>query len=194
MTVLLLSAYPEKIIDTIKATDFVLTTSEVISLDFLQQEKVDFIVSYGYRHILKEPIISVFKTRIVNLHISYLPWNRGADPNFWAWYEGTPSGVSIHYIDEGIDTGPILMQDQVEFPLGQTLASSYAILQKRLEELFFQNWAEIRSGSILARAQSGKGTYHARKDMREIIHKFPLGHATSVETVMKMGEKKLLER
>jgi len=43
----------------------------------------DLVISYGYRHILKKEIIESSKAPIVNLHISYLPWNRGAHPNFW---------------------------------------------------------------------------------------------------------------
>ncbi|MCL0081308.1 hypothetical protein M1N64_03665 [Peptococcaceae bacterium] len=46
-----------------------------------------------------------FQGRAINLHISFLPWNRGADPNFWSFIENAPVGVSIHYLDEGIDTG-----------------------------------------------------------------------------------------
>ena len=48
--------------------------------------------------------------RVVNLHIAYLPYNRGADPNLWSVLEDTPAGVSIHYVDEGVDTGDIIAQ------------------------------------------------------------------------------------
>ena len=70
----------------------------------------DLIVSFGYRHILRSDFINKCGCPIANLHISYLPFNRGAHPNFWSFYDDTPSGVSIYLIDEGIDTGPILFQ------------------------------------------------------------------------------------
>ena len=47
---------------------------------------------------------------LINLHISYLPYNRGSYPNYWSFKENTPNGVSIHHIDDGIDTGPVLVQ------------------------------------------------------------------------------------
>ena len=75
----------------------------------------DFVVSYGYRHILKPGVIEGLGCPIFNLHISYLPYNRGAHPNFWSFYENTPAGVTIHLIDNGVDTGPIVKQKYVIF-------------------------------------------------------------------------------
>jgi methionyl-tRNA formyltransferase len=70
----------------------------------------DFIISYNYSHILPKNIVNAFSERIFNLHISLLPWNRGYSPNFWSFMENTPKGVSIHQIDESLDTGEILVQ------------------------------------------------------------------------------------
>eukprot|EP00392_Amoebophrya_sp_AT5.2_P019205 g19951.t1 len=67
------------------------------------QHAFDYCVSYGYRHIIRTPVIEGMfdRKRIINLHISYLPYNRGADPNLWSILERTPPGVTIHHIDEG---------------------------------------------------------------------------------------------
>ena len=66
---------------------------------------IDFIVSYRYRHIISPEVINEIGGKVINLHISLLPWNRGADPNFWSWLEDTPKGVTIHYVDKGINIG-----------------------------------------------------------------------------------------
>src|SRR3989338_5004694 len=87
--------------------DEVLYTSSPISLDYVKEICPDFIISYGYSYIIKKDIINQYKDKIINMHISFLPYNRGADPNFWSFIEDTPKGVTIHYIDEGIDTGDI---------------------------------------------------------------------------------------
>ena len=50
------------------------------------------LVSFGYRFILPGDLLARFPDRAVNLHIAYLPWNRGAHPNVWSAYEGTPAG------------------------------------------------------------------------------------------------------
>ena len=76
-------------------------------LDF---RKFEWIISYGYRFIIPKDNIQNLKNPIINLHISYLPFNRGAHPNYWSFKENSPKGVTIHFIDSGVDTGPILVQ------------------------------------------------------------------------------------
>ena len=83
----------------------VINKTEKISLEFVKKEKFEFIISYGYRHIISINIIRFMGNKIINLHVSFLPYNRGADPNFWSFIEKSPKGVSIHLIDKGIDTG-----------------------------------------------------------------------------------------
>lgn len=77
---------------------------------------------------------------IINLHISYLPGNRGAHPNFWSFYDETPSRVSIHLIDTGIDTGPILFQKYVDFNQDEkAFSQTYKKLVIEIEKLFIEN-------------------------------------------------------
>ena len=74
-------------------------------------------ISFGYRHIITEKIIKKIKGPLINLHLSYLPYNRGAHPNFWSFVDNTPSGVSIVEIDKGIDTGPVIYKKKIKFDL-----------------------------------------------------------------------------
>jgi methionyl-tRNA formyltransferase len=121
----------------------------------------DLIVSHSYRHILKRDVLAAAPGRFINLHISLLPYNRGADPNLWSFLDDTPKGVSIHLIDEGIDTGAILLQREVSFDENrETLGSSYATLQQTIGELFIDNWPSLRDGRIAPRSQTGTGTFH----------------------------------
>ena len=122
----------------------------------------DLVISYGYRHILKKEIIESSKAPIVNLHISYLPWNRGAHPNFWSFYECTPSGVSIHLIDEGVDTGAIIYQRYVNFDKEEdTFSKTYKKLIVEIEKLFRVNIDELISKKFIATPQRRKGSYHS---------------------------------
>jgi methionyl-tRNA formyltransferase len=136
------------------------------------QEKIettqgfDFVISYGYRHIFKKSIIESSDAPIINLHISYLPWNRGAHPNFWSFFDCTPSGVSIHLIDEGVDTGPILYQRYVNFSKDQnTFSQTYKQLILEIEMLFKESLKEIISGSYKPLPQRRKGSYHKVADL-----------------------------
>lgn len=129
-------------------------------------EGFDFVISFGYQHILMKTIIESSKAPIINLHISYLPWNRGAHPNFWSFFDCTPSGVSIHLIDEGVDTGPILYQRYVNFVKEQTTFSlTYKQLILEIESLFRENLPSIIAGNYKPMAQRRQGSYHKVADL-----------------------------
>ena len=82
MKVLLLSPYETSIRDFIEDFgDDVHQISRAILEDELSELDADYFISYGYRHILSSDIVEEISTRAINLHLSYLPWNRGADPN-----------------------------------------------------------------------------------------------------------------
>ncbi|WP_423062741.1 formyltransferase family protein [Candidiatus Paracoxiella cheracis] len=126
----------------------------------------DCVISFGYRHLIEPHEMDTAKRPIINLHIAYLPYNRGAHPNFWALFENTPSGVTIHEIDGGVDTGPIIAQRYINFKKEEsTFALTYSRLMKELESLFMEMVPSIISGNYSARKQRGKGSYHAAKDL-----------------------------
>lgn len=124
------------------------------------------VVSFGYRYILKPAVIETARRPIINLHISYLPWNRGAHPLFWAALEGTPIGVTIHEIDAGIDTGPICFQKKVPIdPEKETFSSGYNILIREMEELFIEKSSSLLAGGYVAEPQRGHGSLHRMRDL-----------------------------
>lgn len=129
----------------------------------------DWIISYGYRHIISPQIINAIKNPIINLHISFLPFNRGAYPNYWSFKENTPKGVSIHFIDSGIDTGPILIQKKCTFTKSDTLATSYLQLKSAIEELFYASFDKIITQKIVATPQTRQGTFHKKNDLPDDV-------------------------
>lgn len=149
----------------------------------------DFIISYGYRHIIKEWVINRYPDKIINLHISMLPWNRGADPNFWSFIDDTPKGVSIHYVDKGIDTGDIIAQKEVFFQGEHTLKTSYDKLQDEIQLLFRSKWKDIKSGNIERKKQTGNGSFHKSKDKEPLLHLLPKGYDTPVAFLIESGKK-----
>jgi methionyl-tRNA formyltransferase len=127
----------------------------------------DLVVCFGYRHMLEIETIESFSCPIINLHISYLPFNKGAHPNFWSFYEGTPAGVTIHLIDEGMDTGPILFQRLVEFYEEKTFRETYDRLKLEIERLFSCNVDSILNKRWTPRPQIEEGTRHLLDDLPE---------------------------
>lgn len=150
----------------------IFSTVDKITEEYILENGFNFLISYGYRFILRKEILDLFPNRAINMHISYLPYNRGADPNFWSFIEGTPKGVSIHYLDEGVDTGDIIVQKEVSFDSfdAETLASSYQKLQVEIQNLFFQHWGLIKSQKCDRTPQVGTGTTHKVKDKEHLLH------------------------
>ncbi|WJQ84449.1 linear gramicidin non-ribosomal peptide synthetase LgrA [Brevibacillus brevis] len=127
-------------------------------------EEVDYVVSYAYGYILGKEIVSHFKGRILNLHTSLLPWNKGRDPVFWSIWDETPKGVTLHLIDENIDTGNILVQEEISFDEEDTLIDCYNKANQVIEDLFIREWENIVSGRITPFPQPSGGTIHYKQD------------------------------
>lgn len=152
-------------------------------------EDVDLIISYGYRYILKDDLLNKFPGKVINLHISYLPWNKGADPNLWSFLEDTPKGVTIHYIDAGVDTGDIIAQRDITYSLNDTLRTTYDRLSREIESLFKSVWPEIKAGNIRGKPQSPGGTFHRLKDKEDFKYLLTDGWDTPVSELI--GKAKL---
>ncbi|AFZ50830.1 formyltransferase family protein [Dactylococcopsis salina] len=181
MKVLLLGPERSEIIGALdKSGDEVEIIEKKLSVNDPIIQEVDFLISYGYRHILRKDILSKFQNKAINIHISLLPWNRGADPNLWSFLENTPKGVTIHYLDEGIDTGNILVQTETEFTNEDTLRTSYEKLNELAIELFQSSWLKIREGKIPSQPQPGGGSLHRLQDRERYKHLLTNGWDTPV--------------
>ena len=190
MRVLVLSPQGERIAGTFaRENDTIVVHDGEIDPAFLAANAIDMVVSYGYRRILKCDVVAARGGRIVNLHISLLPWNRGADPNFWSFFDSTPKGVTIHEIDEGVDTGALLAQREVRFAAVETLATSYEKLRRDVEALFDATWRDIKDGRCEARSQTGAGSYHRARDKETFMPSLPNGWETPVADVEALGRR-----
>ncbi len=152
--------------------------------------KFDHIISYGYKRILDRSTIASARKPILNLHISFLPYNRGMHPNFWSFFDGTPSGVSIHEIEEGIDTGQILLQKEMYFePKNQTFSQTYWLLRSAVEELFLNNLKAILNDEISSYPQQSEGTYHTKSDLPRDFRGWNCNIYNEITRLRKLGSK-----
>lgn len=107
-------------------------------------------------------------TPILNLHISYLPWNRGKNPNFWSFVDDTPKGVTIHQIDERLDKGKILLQKRLQFDENkETFVTTYQKLNEEIVKLFMENCEPLLHDEIEGTIPTEKGTYHSGSDFEK---------------------------
>jgi methionyl-tRNA formyltransferase len=187
MNVLLLSPYPELLKTPI---DRVGDTS-IATMDEPEKwpSEVDFIVSFGYRHIIRDPYLLQFKNRLINIHTSLLPWNRGAYPNFWSWYDGTPKGVSIHLIEGKIDRGPCLAQTlSPPLPPKTTLRESHSNQLCHAAILFASCWADFRKQRWKPIETNEEGSFHTIAETEPLLTRLPNGWDTTVAVVEMMGQ------
>jgi len=185
MNVLLLGEQSPPIVDKLSNFGcYIIHKERPITLNDLYANHIDFAVSYRYRHIIKGPIIKALKKRIINLHISLLPWNKGADPNLWSFLEDTPKGVTIHYIDEGIDTGEIIAQKDVYYNINDNLRTTYNRLTTTIEELFCLSWSQIIDETLKSYPQSGPGSYHRSQDKEPFLYLIKNGWDTPVKDLI----------
>ena len=150
---------------------FPIVYNERLDIDFIKQHNIEFAISYRYHHIIAPEVIEYLNGRIVNLHISYLPWNRGSDPNLWSFLEDTVKGITIHYVDSGIDAGNIIIQKEVFFvEEKETLATTYHFLNDEIIRLFNDNCKAILNGQASHFEQEDFGTIHKTKDKKPYLY------------------------
>ena len=157
-----------------KMGEFVSLYSGILSEEQLTMINPKIVISYNYKYIIPDNIISKVDGKIINLHISYLPWNRGSDPNFWSFIDNTPKGVTIHKIDAHLDTGSILLQKEIAFDEDvETFRTSYNKLNDEIVSLLCENWQSIVNNNVVPKEQSYGGTYHKRSDLNTFREKYP---------------------
>ena len=128
-----------------------------LSIAECEREKIDFLISSGYAPIIRREVIARFPRKIINLHATFLPWGKGIGGVLFGCLERRPLGVTIHFIDAGVDTGEILCQREVQVPRSATLREIYSLLLADLEKLFFDKWPEIEAGLMRSVAQPVNG-------------------------------------
>lgn len=128
--------------------DEVIVKTQRFDLEYLKDEKIDFIVSDKTQFLFNADIIKYLPRRIINLHPSFLPFGRGYYPNFFAIIKKFPLGVTIHFIDEGIDSGEILAQTRIHYSPDDTFKDSYNRLRRLMVTLFNTLWPDLRVSKL----------------------------------------------
>jgi phosphoribosylglycinamide formyltransferase 1 len=96
----------------------------------LKNERVDLVVLAGYMRMVKQPLLSAFPQRIINIHPSLLPQFPGIESWKQALAAGaTVAGCTVHYVDAGMDTGEIIAQSEVPILPGDTPETLHARIQ-----------------------------------------------------------------
>jgi methionyl-tRNA formyltransferase len=125
-----------------------------------QDLKFDLIASVSPTQIFKENLISLPKLGCINIHTAKLPEYRGLYPTYWAMACGEKTiGVSIHYIEKGIDTGRIILQEESEIPPDATLDHMLKVTKLKGAALLLGAIRQIAEGTAQTFYPEGEGSY-----------------------------------
>ncbi|MGJ8656875.1 MAG: phosphoribosylglycinamide formyltransferase [Akkermansiaceae bacterium] len=110
----------------------------------LKHAGVDIVCLAGFMRLVKQPLLDVFPGRILNIHPSILP----AYPGLMAWKQAvddgaTESGCTVHHVDAGMDTGPIILQAKVPVLADDTAGSLHERIQVQEHELYPRAIAKV---------------------------------------------------
>jgi methionyl-tRNA formyltransferase len=109
---------------------------------------VDFAVSALFGHIIPPEVITRVHGGILNLHPSLLPIGRGANPISWSIIEGKPQGITLHVVDQNVDTGKILFQKEIETSIDMSAGTIYEIAMQELFRGFTDCFDPWVSGTL----------------------------------------------
>jgi len=115
----------------------------------LKEAGVELVVLAGYMRMVKAPLLDAFPGRIINIHPSLLP----AFPGLEAWRQALAAGAvetgcTVHFVDRGMDTGPIIAQRKVPVLPGDTPEALHARIQVREHEVYPEVVRGIAAGII----------------------------------------------
>jgi phosphoribosylglycinamide formyltransferase 1 len=106
---------------------------DLVMATWLEEHGVDLVVLAGYMHLLTPPFLRRFPGRVLNVHPSLLPAFPGAHAIDDALAAGVPTtGVTVHWVDEGLDTGPVVAQEDVPLEPRETLEQRIHAVEHRL--------------------------------------------------------------
>lgn len=129
------------------------------ALDQLRALNLDVLVVAAFGQFLAPPVLSLPRLGCVNLHASLLPRYRGAAPVAWAIIRGErETGVTTFLLDEGMDTGPILLQRAVPIGEEETAGELEGRLAALGAELLVETLHGLAAGTIHPRPQPAEGT------------------------------------
>ena len=124
------------------------------AVSLLHQWSPDLIVFTG-GNILRQPVLDVPRLGVFNVHLAMLPEVRGMSAPEWSLLKGIPRGITIHFMDAGIDTGPVLQRFELR---NAESCTSLLDLRNRLIALGVEKAADVvsalRHGAISAHQQS----------------------------------------
>ena len=169
----------------------VIVSPDPYDADSVDEFSPDIILSSGYDRLLRPKTIQKYSQRVINLHAAYLPWARGIGTTLFATILRYPYGVSVHFINEGLDTGNLIARKIVQTEQDDTLRTFYSKLLSATEDLFFESFPKIVSGQTNGVSQEELGeinTNRSRLQFESVMDICPNGYDTLIADLEKLRD------
>ncbi len=125
------------------------TSRDAAMGDWVAARHADLVVLAGYMQLLTEPFVARFRGRVVNIHPALLPSFPGLDAIGQALAAGVQeTGVTVHFVDEGVDTGPTILQRRVPVPVGRERGVLEAAIHTVEHQLYPEAIRMIAEGRV----------------------------------------------
>lgn len=160
---------------------------DAAALESLRRLDLDYLVCVHFPYMLRRPILDTARLGVLNLHPSYLPYNRGWHTPTWAILEGTPAGASLHYVIESLDSGDVVYQEQIGIDPGDTAHTLYSRLKALEVKVFAEGWRRIRSGCRSGAHQAAeRATSHRRQELFDpAVQRIDLDASTTASDLLR---------
>ncbi|WP_251860346.1 methionyl-tRNA formyltransferase [Clostridium sp. Marseille-Q2269] len=136
--------------------------SDEVCIKKLKEMKPDFIIVVAFGQILSKEVLDIPKYGCINLHASLLPKYRGAAPINWAIIKGEKeSGNTTMFMDEGLDTGDMLLKNEVSIEDTMTAGELHDILMKSGSDLLVDTIKGLKEGTIKREKQENEDNIYA---------------------------------
>lgn len=180
------------------------------AIEYLKELKPDFIIVVAFGQILTKEVLDIPSIGCINLHASLLPMYRGAAPLNWVVINGEKvSGNTTQLMDVGIDTGDILLKDEIEITEDMTTGELHDKLMISGADLLIKTIDGMLKGEITPIKQEGETCYakmlskdtgkidwnKSAKDIHNLIrglNPWPIAHTTYKNESMKIYESTVL--
>ena len=155
--------------------------SSQATVELLQKHGIQLCLLSATSWLIKDPLLDMPDTPIINVHPGKLPEHRGLDSMAWSIVEGDPTGLTAHFVDEGIDTGPILLFEPVRPVRRDTLVTLIRRMKQQRPRVFFSAASGLVDGTISPRPQNpAEGTLHRPMTIDELLR---------AESLLKSGRR-----
>lgn len=181
-----------------------------VAIEYLKELKPDFIIVVAFGQILTKEVLDIPSIGCINLHASLLPMYRGAAPLNWVVVNGEKvSGNTTMLMDVGLDTGDMLLKDEVEITENMTAGELHDKLMVSGADLLIKTIDGMSKGEITPIKQEGETCYakmlskdtgkidwnKSAKDIHNLIrglNPWPIAHTTYKDESMKIYESTVL--